>query len=52
MTSDEFVVICRWCQMIKSIAGIWENVAIPEEIRIMYGICPDCDKKTDEEEEK
>lgn len=52
MASTEFVVICRWCKQVKSIEGKWEKIPVPEEIRITYGICPECDKRTEEEIEK
>ena len=45
MASKEFVVVCRWCGQVRSVEGVWETVPMPEEIRITYGICPECEKE-------
>ena len=52
MANQKIAVVCAWCKRVKDEEGKWQKVPMPEEIRITHGICPECEKKAEEELER
>jgi hypothetical protein len=42
--SGRLVVVCAWCEKVRSAGDLWREARIGEEFgtRVSHGICPDC----------